>query len=49
MSIAKIIMSIMNDRNYRKYAVRNPENIKQISVIDNWARKTVLEKMRNYR
>ena len=49
LSIAKIIMSIMNDRNYRKYAVRNPENIKQISVIDNWARKTVLEKMRNYR
>ena len=49
LSITKIIMSIMNDRNYRKYAVIKPKNIKQINEIDNWARKTVLKKIQNYK
>ena len=40
LSIYKIIMSVLNDRNYRKYAIRKPKNINQIIEIDNWGRKT---------
>ena len=37
-------MTILNDRNYKKYAIRKPKNIKQILTIDNWARKLTLKK-----
>ena len=45
LNISKIIIDIMNDRNYRKFAIRNPKNINQINDIDFWARKTVLKKL----
>ena len=47
LSISKIIMGIMKDRNYKKYAIRKPENIDQIDTIDRWARKTTLRKIIN--
>ena len=43
LSIYKIIMSILKDRNYKKYAIRKANNIKQISVIDTWGRQKTLE------
>ena len=46
LSISKIIMIILNDKNYRKYAIRNPININQINEIDNWARNITLKKIR---
>ena len=42
-SISKIIMIILNDRNYRKYAIRKPKNIDQINEIDLWAKKATLK------
>ena len=47
LSINKIIMTILNNRNYRKYAIRNPKNINQIKEIDEWARRLTLEKINN--
>ncbi len=38
--INKIIMSVLKDRNYKKYAIRKPKNIDQIIKIDKWARET---------
>ena len=38
--INKIIMSVLNDRNYKKYAIRIPKNINHIIQIDKWARDT---------
>tara|TARA_Y100000591_G_scaffold57353_1_gene45840 strand:+ start:9115 stop:10284 length:1170 start_codon:yes stop_codon:yes gene_type:complete len=38
--INKIIMSVLNDRNYKKYAIRKPKNINRIIEIDEWARET---------
>ena len=38
LSIYKIIMNILNDRNYKKYAIKTPVNINQILIIDNWAK-----------
>ena len=48
MSIFKIIKTILNDRNYKKYAIRKPQNINQIINIDKWARNTTLEKIKEW-
>ncbi|MBD1138630.1 1-deoxy-D-xylulose-5-phosphate reductoisomerase [Pelagibacterales bacterium SAG-MED41] len=42
--IYKIIMSILNDRNYKKYAINTPNNIHQIKKIDSWVRNLILKK-----
>ena len=38
-------MKIQNDRNYKKYAIRKPKNIRDIIDINNWAKKTILKKL----
>ena len=38
-------MTILNDRNYKKYAIRKPKNINQIYEIDIWARKATMDKI----
>ena len=40
-------MNILNDRNYRKYAIKKPKNIFQIKQIDTWARKLTINKLYN--
>ena len=45
LSISKTILKILNDRNYKKYAIRKPKNINEIYVIDNWARERTLKKI----
>ena len=40
-------MSILNDRNYRKYAIRKPKNIKEIEQIDLWARELTMKKIKD--
>ncbi len=47
LSISKIIMSILRDRNYKKYAIRKPKNIKEINKIDKWSRSTTIKKIYN--
>ena len=46
LSISKIIMAILKDRNYLKYAIKKPKNIYQISEIDDWARKLTMDKIK---
>ena len=45
LKIYKTIMTILSDRNYRKYAIRKPKNINQILTINNWAKLTTLKKI----
>ena len=45
LSIYKTIMTILNNRNYKKYAIRNPKNIYQIRKIDEWARAQTMKKI----
>jgi 1-deoxy-D-xylulose-5-phosphate reductoisomerase len=45
LSISKTILSILNDRNYRKYAIRNPKNINEIIKVDKWAKETTIQKI----
>ncbi len=47
LGIFKIIMSILKDVNYKKYAIRNAKNIGHINKIDTWARKTTIKKIKN--
>ena len=42
--INKIIMAVLKDRNYRKYAIRKPINIKVIQLINDWATELTLKK-----
>ncbi len=46
-SISKIIMTILKDRNYKNYAIKKPKNIKDINIIDMWARNCILNKLGN--
>ena len=45
LSISKIIMSIMNDKNYKKYAIKRPNTINQIKSIEHWAREITFKKL----
>ena len=45
LNIYKHIFGIMRDSNYRKYAIKNPKNIKQILKIDNWAKSVIRKKL----
>lgn len=41
--ISKTIFDIMNDRNYRKYAIRKSNNLKKILNIVSWAKETTMK------
>ena len=47
LGIIKIIMSVLDDRNYKQNAIQKPRNINQIIKIDNWAKSTALKKLKN--
>jgi 1-deoxy-D-xylulose-5-phosphate reductoisomerase len=47
LGICKFILGILNDRNYKKFAVKRPKNINQILKISDWSKKTILDKIRN--
>ena len=46
LAIPMIIMNILRDRNYRKYAIRIPKDLEQINKINSWARQKTLEKIK---
>ena len=41
------ILSVMKDGNYKKYAIKEPKNINQILIIDEWAREVTFQKIKN--
>ncbi len=42
----KYLLMVLNDRNYKKYAIKEPKSIKQILLIDKWSRDTVYKKIK---
>ena len=48
LAISRIIMSVLNDRNYKKYAIKMPYNLNQIINVDTWARNKTLEFTKKY-
>ena len=45
-SFYRYIMSVLNDRNYKKYAIKVPKNIDQIFLVDQWSRNIIYEKLK---
>ena len=45
-SFYNLILGVLRDRNYRKYAVKEPKNLNQIYLIDKWTRSTTLKKIK---
>ena len=43
LSIPTVIKKVLNDRNYKKYAIKAPKDLKQIKKIDSWARTKTLK------
>ncbi len=48
LDITKTIFKIMDDRNYRKYAIKRPNNLKEILIIDDWAKNITMKILKNY-
>ena len=46
LGIFKIIMMIFKDNNYKKYAIKKPKNINQITKIDTWAKLKTMENIK---
>ena len=46
-SFYKHILKVLNDRNYSKYAIKEPKSISQILEIDQWSRRIVNKKILN--
>jgi len=44
-SIYKHLLMVLNDRNYKKYAVKKPKTISQIFEIDQWSRNMTFKKL----
>ena len=47
-AIYSLVKSILNDRNYKKYAVKKAKNINQILLIDTWAKNFTKQKLKKY-
>ena len=48
LGIPFIIEKILNDRNFKKYAIRKSKDLKEIIKIDKWAKKATLENINYY-
>ena len=43
------LFKLLKDRNYSKYAIKVPKNINQVLHIDQWARKTMLKQIKDFK
>ncbi len=48
LGIFKTIKSILNDKKYKKYAIKRANNLNQIKMIDDWTKKLTLKKIKTY-
>ena len=46
LGIPTIIKKILRDRNYKKYAIKQPKDLKQINKINSWAKNKTLERIK---
>ena len=48
LSMYKLVLIVLKDRNYKKYAVKKPKNIDQIIKISEWTKTVLMNKLKNY-
>ena len=46
-SIIRHLFSVLRDKNYKKYAIQVPSNLKKIYMIDKWSRETTFGVIKN--
>ncbi len=46
LGISKTILKIHKDGNYLKYAIKKPKNILEVTKIDNWVRKSIINNLK---
>ena len=47
LGISKMIIAILKDSNYKKYAIRNPKNLDEVMIIDKWTRESIFKKIKH--
>ena len=45
LSMYKLVLIVLKDRNYKKYAIKKPKNIDQIFKISEWTKKVLMNKL----
>ena len=45
LSMYKLVLIVLKDRNYKKYAIKKPKNIDQIIKISDWTKKILMNKI----
>ena len=45
LSMYKLVLIVLKDRNYKKYAIKKPRNINQIFEISEWTKKVLMKKI----
>jgi 1-deoxy-D-xylulose-5-phosphate reductoisomerase len=43
----KYLLMVLNDRNYKKYAIKEAKNIEQVFQTDKWSRETLCKKLKH--
>ena len=46
LSMYKLVLIVLKDRNYKKYAIKKPRNINQIFEISKWTKKVLMKKIK---
>ena len=46
LGIQKIILDVLKDKNYKKYAIRKPSNFNTINIVDTWAKNITYKKIK---
>ena len=46
LGIQKVILDVLKDKNYKKYAIRKPSNFNTINIVDTWAKNITYKKIK---
>ena len=48
LGIQKVILDVLKDKNYKKYAIRKPSNFNTINIVDAWAKNITYKKIKKF-
>ncbi len=48
LGIQKVILDVLKDKNYKKYAIRKPSNFNTIYIVDTWAKNITYKKIKQF-
>jgi len=48
LGIQKVILDVLKDKNYKKYAIRKPSNFNTINIVDTWAKNITYKKIKQF-